>query len=363
MSSVATDGVVGGRLSADEYARNFADLTPPLTRHEAFVEADRCYFCYDAPCQHACPTDDRHPAVHPADRRRQRPRRRRDDLLGQHPRRHVRPRLPDRDAVRGGLRARACRGQAGPASACCSATPPTPLMATGRQPFARAPATGKRVAVVGAGPAGLSCAHRLAVLGPRGHGVRGAGRSSAASTNTASRPTRRRTISPKREVDFILVDRRHRGEARRGARAGRRPRRRCARDYDAVFLGLGLARRQQRSRAWRDCAARGRRGRLHRGTAAGGRQGHGAGRAARRGHRRRHDGDRRGRAVEEARRRGGDDRLPARAGAHEGQPLRAGTGADERRDHPHPGDAEGLRRRRRPRHRRRCSTHRATTGG
>ena len=35
---------------------NFADLHPPLTRHEARVEAERCYFCFDAPCQQACPT-------------------------------------------------------------------------------------------------------------------------------------------------------------------------------------------------------------------------------------------------------------------------------------------------------------------
>ena len=29
---------------------NFSDAHPPLDNHEAFVEADRCYFCYDAPC-------------------------------------------------------------------------------------------------------------------------------------------------------------------------------------------------------------------------------------------------------------------------------------------------------------------------
>ena len=29
---------------------------PPLTPHEAVVEASRCYFCYDAPCMEACPT-------------------------------------------------------------------------------------------------------------------------------------------------------------------------------------------------------------------------------------------------------------------------------------------------------------------
>ncbi|MFQ5567866.1 MAG: FAD-dependent oxidoreductase, partial [Paracoccaceae bacterium] len=38
-------------------------------------------------------------------------------------------------------------------------------MATGRQPFSRAAPTGKRIAVAGAGPAGLACAHRLAMLG------------------------------------------------------------------------------------------------------------------------------------------------------------------------------------------------------
>src|SRR3546814_19605380 len=42
------------------------------------------------------------------------------------------------------------------------------MMERAEHPFTRAPATGKRVAVVGAGPAGLACAHRLAL---RGHDV------------------------------------------------------------------------------------------------------------------------------------------------------------------------------------------------
>ena len=29
---------------------------PPLSSHEALVEANRCLYCYDAPCTHACPT-------------------------------------------------------------------------------------------------------------------------------------------------------------------------------------------------------------------------------------------------------------------------------------------------------------------
>src|SRR3546814_19768216 len=49
-------GVTAGRLPPEQYARNFADLHPPLGRHEALVAADRCYFCHDAPCLNACPT-------------------------------------------------------------------------------------------------------------------------------------------------------------------------------------------------------------------------------------------------------------------------------------------------------------------
>jgi len=44
------------RLTDEEIARNFSDMHPPLGRAEALVEADRCYFCFDAPCTTACPT-------------------------------------------------------------------------------------------------------------------------------------------------------------------------------------------------------------------------------------------------------------------------------------------------------------------
>ena len=51
-----TPGIVPGRLDAPTLAANFADIAPPFTPHEALVAADRCYFCYDAPCMQACPT-------------------------------------------------------------------------------------------------------------------------------------------------------------------------------------------------------------------------------------------------------------------------------------------------------------------
>ena len=45
-----------GRLDGATLKDNFGDLHAPLTFHEAKVEAERCYFCFDAPCQQACPT-------------------------------------------------------------------------------------------------------------------------------------------------------------------------------------------------------------------------------------------------------------------------------------------------------------------
>ena len=164
MATRTTDGVVGGRLTAEEYARNFADLTPPLTRHEAFVEADRCYFCYDAPCQQACPTSIDIPLF-------------------------IRQIAAGNDLgaattilsanILGGMCARVCPTEELCEEACVrehAEGKPVKIgalqrhatdasMQTGKHPFARQAPTGKSVAVVGAGPAGLSCAHRLAQLG------------------------------------------------------------------------------------------------------------------------------------------------------------------------------------------------------
>jgi glutamate synthase (NADPH/NADH) small chain len=48
---------VAPKLPAAEYERNFADINPPLTEASAAAEAARCLFCYDAPCIRACPTE------------------------------------------------------------------------------------------------------------------------------------------------------------------------------------------------------------------------------------------------------------------------------------------------------------------
>ncbi len=45
------------RLSPKQYEQNFSDIHPPFeTQDAALVEANRCLFCYDAPCTKSCPT-------------------------------------------------------------------------------------------------------------------------------------------------------------------------------------------------------------------------------------------------------------------------------------------------------------------
>ena len=91
--------IAAGRLSKDALDKNFCDLHPLLDPHEAQVEADRCYFCYDAPCMNACPTSIDIPQFirqistgNPTGSAE-------DDLRAEHSGRHVRPGLPDRDPV------------------------------------------------------------------------------------------------------------------------------------------------------------------------------------------------------------------------------------------------------------------------
>lgn len=158
-------GIASGRLSPEQYTANFGDIHPPLGRHQAVVEAERCYFCHDAPCVTACPTTIDIPlfirqiATDNASGAA-------ETILSQN--------------ILGGMCARACPTETLCEQACVreeAEGKPVKigllqryatdrLMAeAGAQPFARATPTGKRVAVVGGGPAGLAAAHRLAMHG------------------------------------------------------------------------------------------------------------------------------------------------------------------------------------------------------
>jgi len=44
------------RISLDHLHENFQEAYPGLTKQEAVEEANRCLYCYDAPCINACPT-------------------------------------------------------------------------------------------------------------------------------------------------------------------------------------------------------------------------------------------------------------------------------------------------------------------
>src|SRR3954469_16997872 len=49
--------IQNNRLPEGQYEQNFSDIHPPFESHgAALVEANRCLFCYDAPCIKACPT-------------------------------------------------------------------------------------------------------------------------------------------------------------------------------------------------------------------------------------------------------------------------------------------------------------------
>lgn len=156
--------VQSGRLSPEEISRNFSDIHPPLSRSEALIEADRCYFCYDAPCTTACPTGIDIPGFIQKIRS--------NNLKGS-------AHTILKENIMGGMCARVCPTEVLCEEACVRnlheeqpvrigllqrhAT--DPVFDEDLQLFERGEPTGKRVAVVGGGPAGLSCAHRLAVLG------------------------------------------------------------------------------------------------------------------------------------------------------------------------------------------------------
>jgi len=155
----------GGGLTPRQIEDNFADLTPALNGTQAHVEAARCLYCYDAPCIKACPTGIDIPTfIHQI---------RSENLKGS-------AHTILKANILGGTCGRACptevlceeacvlnaRGEEVVKIGALQRHAVEDLMARGgAHPFTRAAPSGKTLAVVGAGPAGLSFAHRAAMLG------------------------------------------------------------------------------------------------------------------------------------------------------------------------------------------------------
>lgn len=149
------------RLTAEQYTENFSDIHPPFeTKDAALTEANRCLFCYDAPCMKSCPTSIDVPKFIKQITT--------DNLKGSAHTIFV-------SNILGAGCSRVCPVEKLCEGACVynlMEEPPIEIarlqryatekaMAANWQLFERKPSSGKRVAIVGAGPAGLSCAHVL----------------------------------------------------------------------------------------------------------------------------------------------------------------------------------------------------------
>lgn len=226
------------QLAPEQYGSNFCEAHGPLDARRAQLEAERCYYCHDAPCTTACPTGIDVPT-----------------FIGRIADGNLRGAAATILSANplGGMCARVCPTEVLCEQACVrngGETKPVAIgelqrfatdeffAAAGAPLFARADPSGRKIAVVGAGPAGLVCAQRLALAGhdvtlldarPKLGGLNEYGLAAYKTTGDFAQ----------QEVAWLLSV----GgiEVRNSTRLGRDlSLADLVRDYDAVFLGLGL---------------------------------------------------------------------------------------------------------------------------
>lgn len=216
---------------------NFADMLPAFAPNEARVAAERCLFCYDAPCVKACPTSIDIPLFI-------------RQIAAKNPIGAAKTILDSN--IMGAMCARVCPTENLCEGVCVREVSEGKAIeigrlqrhatdtafAAGKQFYKAGPATGRHVAVVGAGPAGLACAHKLATFGhkvtvfeanAKAGGLNEFGIAAYKATHDVAQE----------EVDYILAVGNITIEY--GKRLGRDITvAGLNRDYDAVFLGMGL---------------------------------------------------------------------------------------------------------------------------
>ena len=218
-------------------AEQFTDLAPPLTSRQAAIEAARCLYCYDAPCTRICPTEIDVASfirnIHDGNINGAAAGILKQNILGGSCSRVCPTEILCEDAC---VRNHDEEGQ--PVKIGLLQRHALDHASFAEHPFQRAASTGKVIAIVGAGPAGLSCAHRLAMLG--NDVVIFEAREKSGGLNEYGIAKYKLTGDfAQQEVDFLLSI----GgiEVRHGFKLGENlTLAELHSQYDAVFLGLGL---------------------------------------------------------------------------------------------------------------------------
>ena len=227
-------------LPADRLEQQFVDAKPALTDSEALIEANRCLYCHDAPCITACPTGIDIPA-----------------FIKKIATGNIRGSAKTIFSVNmtGATTARVCPVEELCVGACVyihlndkpiqigklqryATSKALEREAHGGPPlFTPLPDTGKKVALIGAGPASLACAAHLALAGVTPVIYEKSEHPGGLNT-TGIAPYKLTAEDSLREVEWILS---HGVTLKTGIELGRDIEfAQLLDECDALFLGLGL---------------------------------------------------------------------------------------------------------------------------